>query len=107
MTKKHKWNLAYTFPQDLCDEYGICGPNGVYRYRIQKAVRCHCLKGFSPKFRKYWDLQDWSGGCTRIKPLNCRGRDGFVEVRGVKYPDMLKFWLNATMKPWSVQSYVL
>ncbi|XP_047965112.1 receptor-like serine/threonine-protein kinase SD1-8 [Salvia hispanica] len=94
---KDKWNLAFTFPQDLCDEYGICGPNGICRCRIHNPVRCQCLKGFAPKFQKYWDFQDWSGGCTRIKPLNCHGGDGFVEVRGVKYPDMLKFWLNTTM----------
>ncbi|KAH6835577.1 hypothetical protein C2S53_003119 [Perilla frutescens var. hirtella] len=95
--RKDKWNLALTFPQDTCDEYGICGPNGICRSRTDNPVRCQCLKGFIPKFQKQWDLQDWSGGCTRTKPLNCQKGDGFLEVRGVKYPDMLRFQLNRTM----------
>ncbi|XP_057791078.1 G-type lectin S-receptor-like serine/threonine-protein kinase SD1-1 [Salvia miltiorrhiza] len=95
--RKDKWNLAFTFPQDTWDEYGICGPNGICRSRIDNPVRCQCFKGFAPKFQNYWDLQDWSGGCTRTTPLKCNREDGFLEVRGVKYPDMLRFWLNTTM----------
>ena len=95
--QRNKWNRAFTFPQDTCDEYGICGPNGICKSRTDSPVRCQCFKGFSPKFRSYWDLQDWSGGCTRIEPLNCHGGDGFLEVGGVKYPEMLSFWLNMTM----------
>ncbi|XP_047970066.1 G-type lectin S-receptor-like serine/threonine-protein kinase At4g27290 [Salvia hispanica] len=94
---RDRWNRAFTFPQDTCDEYGICGPNGICKSRTDSPVRCQCFKGFSPKFRSYWDLQDWSGGCTRIEPLNCHGGDGFLEVGGVKYPEMLSFWLNMTM----------
>ncbi|XP_057790598.1 G-type lectin S-receptor-like serine/threonine-protein kinase At4g27290 [Salvia miltiorrhiza] len=93
--RKDKWNLAITFPQELCDEYGSCGPNGICR--SDRPVRCQCFKGFAPKFQKDWDLQDWSGGCNRTKLLNCDGGDGFQEIRGVKYPDMLRFWLNTTM----------
>ncbi|XP_057790572.1 G-type lectin S-receptor-like serine/threonine-protein kinase At4g27290 isoform X1 [Salvia miltiorrhiza] len=93
--RKDKWNLAITFPQESCDEYGSCGPNSICR--SDRPVRCQCFKGFAPKFQKDWDLQDWSGGCTRTKPLNCEGGDGFQEIRGVKYPDMLRFWLNTSM----------
>ncbi|KAL8510416.1 hypothetical protein ACS0TY_017292 [Phlomoides rotata] len=93
--RRDKWNLAYTIPGDQCDEYGICGPNGICSF--DKPIRCQCLKGFAPKFPKEWDLQDWSGGCTRITPLNCSSGDRFQEVKGVKYPDMLKFWLNDSM----------
>ncbi|XP_057790561.1 G-type lectin S-receptor-like serine/threonine-protein kinase At4g27290 [Salvia miltiorrhiza] len=95
--RKDKWNLALTFPQETCDEYASCGPNCICRSRTDSPVRCQCLKGYAPKFQRYWDLQDWSGGCTRTEPLNCDGGDGFLEVRGVKYPDMLRFWLNTTM----------
>ncbi|XP_042040897.1 G-type lectin S-receptor-like serine/threonine-protein kinase At4g27290 isoform X1 [Salvia splendens] len=95
--QRHKWNRAFTVPQDTCDEYGICGPNGICKSRTNSPIRCQCFKGFAPKFQSYWDLQDWSGGCTRIKPLNCYGGDGFVKVGGVKYPDMLSFWLNRNM----------
>ncbi|KAG6424345.1 hypothetical protein SASPL_114762 [Salvia splendens] len=65
--------------------------------RPMGSIRCECLRGFAPKFQKDWDLQHWSGGCTRIKPLNCNGGDGFRQVRWVKYPDMLSFWLNTSM----------
>ncbi|KAL0406856.1 UNVERIFIED_CONTAM: G-type lectin S-receptor-like serine/threonine-protein kinase [Sesamum latifolium] len=53
--------------------------------------------GFEPKSQQDWDIQDWSDGCTRARPLNCEGGDGFVEVSGVKHPDMLQFWLNSSM----------
>ncbi|KAL0308035.1 UNVERIFIED_CONTAM: G-type lectin S-receptor-like serine/threonine-protein kinase [Sesamum calycinum] len=94
-TRRDKWNPAYALPRDLCDEYGLCGPYGICRF--EKALRCECFKGFEPKFQGEWDLQDWSDGCTRIRPLNCESGDGFLEVRGVKYPDMLQFWLNSSM----------
>ncbi|GFQ08620.1 g-type lectin s-receptor-like serine/threonine-protein kinase at4g27290, partial [Phtheirospermum japonicum] len=93
--RRDKWNCVYTSPRDPCDEYGQCGPNGICR--IDKPVRCECFKGFGPKFQKEWDVQDWSGGCTRIAPLSCESGDGFLEVKQVKYPDMLEFWLNTSM----------
>ncbi|KAL8506039.1 hypothetical protein ACS0TY_017048 [Phlomoides rotata] len=94
-SRRDKWNLVVTSPVDACDEYGLCGPNGICN--IDKPVRCECLKGFAPKFKNDWDYQDWSGGCTRITPLSCPSGDGFRAVRQVKYPDMLKFWLNDSM----------
>lgn len=94
-SRKDKWNLVYTVPGDQCDQYGLCGPNGICSF--DKPIRCQCLKGFAPVFRKEWDLQDWSGGYARIAPLNCMGGDGFRMVRGVKHPDMLKFRLNISM----------
>ncbi|KAK6154299.1 hypothetical protein DH2020_008547 [Rehmannia glutinosa] len=93
--RRDKWNSVYANPHDPCDEYGQCGNNGICR--IDKPVRCECFKGFAPKFQKEWDFQDWSGGCTRIRPLNCQSGDGFLEVKQVKHPDMLKFWLNTSM----------
>ncbi|KAL0320724.1 UNVERIFIED_CONTAM: G-type lectin S-receptor-like serine/threonine-protein kinase [Sesamum radiatum] len=93
--RKDKWNSVYSNPRDSCDEYGQCGPYGVCR--IDRVIKCECFKGFDTKFQQDWDLQDWSGGCTRTTPLNCEGGDGFVEVKGVKYPDMLQLWLNSSM----------
>ncbi|KAL1563656.1 G-type lectin S-receptor-like serine/threonine-protein kinase isoform X2 [Salvia divinorum] len=93
--RKDKWNLATMFPLDICDEYASCGPNSICR--PDKPIRCECLRGFAPNFHYDWDVQDWSGGCTRTKPLNGKGGNGFLQVRGVKYPDMLRFWLNTTM----------
>ncbi|GFQ08815.1 g-type lectin s-receptor-like serine/threonine-protein kinase at4g27290, partial [Phtheirospermum japonicum] len=93
--RRDKWNSVYSNPQDPCDEYGQCGFNGICRF--DKPVRCECFKGFAPKFQKDWDLQDWTGGCTRVSPLICESGDGFIEVKQVKYPDMLRFWLNSSM----------
>ncbi|KAL8506020.1 hypothetical protein ACS0TY_017033 [Phlomoides rotata] len=93
--RKYKWNRVYSSPRDQCNEYGLCGPNGVCS--SDKPIQCQCFTGFAPKFPKEWNLEDWSGGCTRITPLNCNSGDGFQEVRGVKYPDMLEFWLNTSM----------
>ncbi|KAG6424346.1 hypothetical protein SASPL_114763 [Salvia splendens] len=93
--RKDKWNPATMFPLDKCDEYASCGPNSICR--PDKPIRCECLKGFAPKFHNDWDVQDWSGGCNRTKPLNGKDGDGFLQVRGVKYPYMLRFWLNTTM----------
>ncbi|PIN10799.1 Serine/threonine protein kinase [Handroanthus impetiginosus] len=93
--RRKKWIPVYENPLDPCEEYGQCGPNGMCR--IDKAVRCECFKGFAPKFQKDWDHQDWSSGCTRIKQLNCENGDGFLEVRGVKHPDMLQHSLNTSM----------
>ncbi|XP_047948649.1 G-type lectin S-receptor-like serine/threonine-protein kinase At4g27290 isoform X5 [Salvia hispanica] len=73
--RKDKWNLATVFPLDACDEYAACGPNCICR--SDRPIRCECLRGFAPKFQSDWDHQDWSGGCTRTKPLNCNGGDGF------------------------------
>ncbi|KAK6132851.1 hypothetical protein DH2020_033414 [Rehmannia glutinosa] len=95
MNAKKDRNRVQVVPKDPCDEYGQCGPNGFCR--IDKPIRCECFKGFAPKFQKEWDLQDWSGGCTRIRPLNCESGDSFLEIKRVKYPDTLKYWLNASM----------
>ncbi|KAL3636833.1 hypothetical protein CASFOL_019132 [Castilleja foliolosa] len=94
-SRRDQWKSVYSNPQDPCDEYGQCGFNGICRF--DKPVRCECFKGFAPKFQKDWDLQDWSGGCTRVRSLNCESGDGFIEVKQVKYPDMLRFWLNTSM----------
>ncbi|KAL0291888.1 UNVERIFIED_CONTAM: G-type lectin S-receptor-like serine/threonine-protein kinase [Sesamum angustifolium] len=90
--KKDKWNLVYTLPRDPCDNYGQCGPYGICS--TEKTPICECLKGFAPKAQQDWD---WSSGCARSRPLNCRDGDGFIGVPGVKFPDMLKFWLNTSM----------
>ncbi|KAL0406863.1 UNVERIFIED_CONTAM: G-type lectin S-receptor-like serine/threonine-protein kinase [Sesamum latifolium] len=90
--KKDKWNLVYSLPRDPCDNYGQCGPFGICS--TDKTPICECLKGFSAKAQQDWD---WSSGCARIRPLNCGDGDGFIGVPGVKFPDMLKVWLNTSM----------
>ncbi|KAL9156046.1 hypothetical protein ABFS82_09G046800 [Erythranthe guttata] len=90
-----KWDSIRVNPRDSCDEYGTCSPNAICKF--EKPVICECFKGFAPKFQKDWDNQDWSGGCTRIRELNCEGGDGFLEVERAKYPHMLDYWLNSSM----------
>ncbi|GFP89944.1 g-type lectin s-receptor-like serine/threonine-protein kinase at4g27290 [Phtheirospermum japonicum] len=92
--RRDKWNHVFTSHIDSCDQYGQCGPNGICR--IDKPLKCECFKGFAPKFQQEWDFQDWSDGCTRIRPLNCESGDGFLEIKQVKYPDMLEYWLNTS-----------
>ncbi|KAL2496101.1 G-type lectin S-receptor-like serine/threonine-protein kinase [Forsythia ovata] len=91
---KNEWNLVHSVPRDSCDNYAQCGPNGICR--ISKVPICECLKGFAPRSQQDWDLQDWSGGCVRTRPLNCQNGDGFVKV-GANFPDMLQFQLNTSM----------
>ncbi|KAG6420466.1 hypothetical protein SASPL_116995 [Salvia splendens] len=93
--RKDKWNLVYTIPKDPCDDYTKCGPNGMCI--IEGVPICRCLDGFKPKFQTEWDFQDWSDGCTRIRALSCMNGDGFLELKGVKYPDILRFYLNTSM----------
>ncbi|KAL3850788.1 hypothetical protein ACJIZ3_012670 [Penstemon smallii] len=103
--KNNNWNLVYTKPRDPCDNYAHCGPYGICR--IERAPICECLSGFEPKFRQDWDLQDWSGGCDRIRPLNCLNGDGFLEVKGVKFPDMLEFLVNMSMSLYECEAECL
>ncbi|XP_051133687.1 G-type lectin S-receptor-like serine/threonine-protein kinase At4g27290 isoform X2 [Andrographis paniculata] len=93
---KNKWNPTYVAPQDPCDEYGKCGPFGICTFGV--SIKCNCLMGYTPKFPKDWDFQDWSGGCTRASQLDCQIEDDdFLEVTGIKYPDTLQVWLNKSM----------
>ncbi|XP_022848664.1 G-type lectin S-receptor-like serine/threonine-protein kinase At4g27290 isoform X2 [Olea europaea var. sylvestris] len=72
---KNEWNLVMTIPRDSCDNYGRCGPNAICK--INKIPICECLKGFSPRSQQDWNVQDWSSGCSRIRPLDCQNGDGF------------------------------
>lgn len=90
------WDLMFTAPNNLCDNYGHCGPNGICR--PNKAPICECLKGFSPKSEREWEMLNWSNGCARSVPLNCQKGEWFVKVAQVKLPDLLdRFQLNTNM----------
>ncbi|KAG8365052.1 hypothetical protein BUALT_Bualt18G0062900 [Buddleja alternifolia] len=90
--RRDDWNIVLTLPFDPCDYYAQCGPYGVCS--SEKEPMCECLKGFAKGGQRHWD---WSKGCTRSMPLNCEDGDGFLEVKAVKFPDLLKFWLNTSM----------
>ncbi|XP_057506876.1 G-type lectin S-receptor-like serine/threonine-protein kinase At4g27290 isoform X2 [Actinidia eriantha] len=91
-----QWDLMYTTPKDQCDNYRQCGANSICR--SYKSLICECLKGFIPKSQEAWSVLDWSSGCTRRTPLNCQNRDKFMKVKAVKFPDLLNFRLEKSMK---------
>ncbi|CAH1449874.1 unnamed protein product [Lactuca virosa] len=49
-----------------------------------------------PRNQKAWEIADWSGGCVRRTPLDCR-TDGFIKYSHVKLPDSRTSWYNMTM----------
>ncbi|CAN6684304.1 unnamed protein product [Malus baccata var. baccata] len=88
------WVLYQTVQIDNCDNYALCGVHGACN--IQKSPVCSCLKGFTPKFPKEWDLVDWSNGCVRKTSLNCTG-DVFRKYSDLKLPSTEQSWFNRSM----------
>lgn len=84
-------------PLDVCDSYGICGPNGLCN--IDDFTTCSCLDKFLAKYEGPWDMAHWSEGCVRRTPLNCSEgtTDGFLLYSGIKLPDTKNSWFNRTM----------
>ncbi|XP_024020995.1 G-type lectin S-receptor-like serine/threonine-protein kinase At2g19130 [Morus notabilis] len=84
----NKWNLFWAQPRQQCEVYVFCG---AYGSCSEKSLPfCHCLTGFEPKMKSDWDLQDYSGGCTRKTKLQCGNdnptngeRDGFRKTPNV------------------------
>ncbi|KAI8552699.1 hypothetical protein RHMOL_Rhmol06G0286700 [Rhododendron molle] len=91
-----KWALMFTLQNDLCDDYGHCGVNGICKINI--ALICECLQGFVPQSQNEWGILDWSTGCVRRIPLDCQKGEGFIKVKNVKLPDLLEFRLDTSMK---------
>ncbi|KAL2472603.1 G-type lectin S-receptor-like serine/threonine-protein kinase [Forsythia ovata] len=89
------WTTMYSSQYDQCEEYGVCGANGICK--ISKRPICECLYGFVPKSQREWDVHDWSNGCVRRIPLDCQRGERFFKVNSVKLPDLLEFSLNKSM----------
>ncbi|KAG9452820.1 hypothetical protein H6P81_005724 [Aristolochia fimbriata] len=65
-----------------CEEFGACG---VFSSCNQnQRPLCQCLPGFEPASARDWNSGDWSGGCRRKRPLQCRDRDGFLVLPRMK-----------------------
>ncbi|XP_050145496.1 G-type lectin S-receptor-like serine/threonine-protein kinase At4g27290 [Malus sylvestris] len=88
------WVLYQSAKIDDCVNYALCGVHGACN--IEESPVCSCLKGFTPKFPKEWDLVDWSHGCVRKTSLNCTG-DVFQKYSGVKLPSTEQSWHNKSM----------
>ncbi|KAI9093371.1 hypothetical protein K1719_027385 [Acacia pycnantha] len=91
------WRIYSTIPQDYCDTYGLCGPNG--NCILSNSPVCECLGGFKPKSPQKWNTIDWSDGCVRKVELNCEDKKkvGFLKMRGMKLPDTTHAWLDETI----------
>ncbi|XP_024160241.1 G-type lectin S-receptor-like serine/threonine-protein kinase At4g27290 isoform X1 [Rosa chinensis] len=92
--RTQEWFLHLTAQLDSCDTYALCGAYGVCN--IENSPACGCLKGFSPKYPKDWEVMDWSNGCVRKTPLSCNG-DIFQKYYGVKLPSTEQSWFNTSM----------
>ncbi|KAJ9671899.1 hypothetical protein PVL29_025525 [Vitis rotundifolia] len=93
--QKNEWTLYSTAQRDQCDNYAICGVNGICK--IDQSPNCECMKGFRPMFQSNWDMAYWSDGCVRSTPLDCQKGDGFVKYSGMKLPDTRSSWFNESM----------
>ncbi|RWR84406.1 G-type lectin S-receptor-like serine/threonine-protein kinase [Cinnamomum micranthum f. kanehirae] len=99
-------NLSYTFwsgPDNECDLYGRCGPNG--RCSNSSSKICDCLKGFEPKYSGEWKSGNWSGGCVRSKQLECEKNgngswkgDWFLKMERIKVPDFADSLAGGSLK---------
>ncbi|WJX92593.1 receptor protein-tyrosine kinase [Trifolium repens] len=92
-----KWNNYLTLPQDTCDDYNICGNNGLCT--LNESPICQCLDGFKPKSPQQWNATDWRQGCERNGNWSCRvkHRDGFKRIVGMKLPDTTHSWIDEKM----------
>lgn len=93
--ENREWKVVYSVPYDACDNYGKCGPNAICA--INSPRICSCLTGYIPKSPQDWSSLIWSDGCVKKNAAHCPGKEGFKELKGVKVPDMLDFWMNTSM----------
>ncbi|XP_051128440.1 receptor-like serine/threonine-protein kinase SD1-8 [Andrographis paniculata] len=84
ISNSRSWNLYWYAPKDQCDIYRECGVHGICDTNASPV--CNCLRGFRPGNPSAWNLRDGSGGCVRIRELDCR-TDGFFQLRNVKLPE--------------------
>ncbi|PWA61907.1 S-locus glycoprotein domain-containing protein [Artemisia annua] len=95
---KKTWKVIAIVPRDICDTYKICGPYG--SCNTEDGQKCSCLDEakFEPINKRGWVTGDWTGGCVRRIPLDCKnGTDGFIKYSNVKLPDTQTSWFNNTM----------
>ncbi|XP_024976433.1 G-type lectin S-receptor-like serine/threonine-protein kinase At4g27290 isoform X2 [Cynara cardunculus var. scolymus] len=77
------WIVYFSVPTPdgcdlVCGAYGSCNTNSF--------PKCGCLDKFVPKYQNEWNGANWSKGCVRSKPLDCK-TDGFMKHTNVKLPD--------------------
>ncbi|KAK1439557.1 hypothetical protein QVD17_05377 [Tagetes erecta] len=94
-----KWQLALSLPRDICDSYDICSTYASCSVNmIQQSCACLDTKRFVPRNQQSWERADWSGGCVRRTPLDCKnGSEGFVKYSNIRLPDTEHTWFNMSM----------
>lgn len=93
--RNQRWELFLKLPTDNCDAFKRCGAYGICN--IDSGPICGCLDKFVPKYGDDWAKADWSSGCVRGKPLNCKKGDGFKKYSRVKVPDTDSSLFNDNM----------
>ncbi|EAY94102.1 hypothetical protein OsI_15875 [Oryza sativa Indica Group] len=91
LEESQEWLIYYRQPEVHCDVYAICGPFTICD--DNKDPFCNCMKGFSVRSPKDWELDDRTGGCIRNTPLSCGSRtdrtgltDKFYPVQSIRLP---------------------
>ncbi|KAI7746292.1 LOW QUALITY PROTEIN: hypothetical protein M8C21_024707, partial [Ambrosia artemisiifolia] len=86
-----------TNPDDLLQIFTCFLPSTVINM-IQQSCTCLDDKRFVPKNPKGWDTADWTDGCIRRTPLECKnGSEGFIKYPNVKLPDTENTWFKMNM----------
>lgn len=76
--------IGYLFPNEPCDTYNKCGPNGLCD--INTSPICNCIRGYKPRHQEAWELKDTESGCVRKTQSRCYG-DQFLKQQTMKLPD--------------------
>ncbi|KAL5730604.1 hypothetical protein ACHQM5_003405 [Ranunculus cassubicifolius] len=94
--KIDNWVVQVMLPKDHCDDYALCGAYSTCD--VSSIEVCQCLKGFKPKSQADWSQFDWSMGCERQEPVECRKGEAFRSYTGVKLPQTTAgSWVNVSM----------
>ncbi|KAJ4841995.1 hypothetical protein Tsubulata_005428 [Turnera subulata] len=95
INRTSSWLVYQSAPVDNCDNYGICGVYG--SCDASNSPVCGCLERFVPRNAEQWGRADWSSGCVRKTPLDCKNGDGFILYNNLKLPDTANYTRNESM----------
>lgn len=92
LDNSQSWILFWSQPRRQCEVYSLCGAFGSCNENALPF--CQCVKGFSARNQRDWDLGDQSGGCVRNTPLQCGDRanssnfqrDKFLAMDNMRLP---------------------
>nr|XP_009777836.1 PREDICTED: G-type lectin S-receptor-like serine/threonine-protein kinase At4g27290 isoform X1 [Nicotiana sylvestris] len=95
VARTKSWHIYYNLPSDNCDTYSLCGAYG--SCDIDNSPICGCLEKFVAKCPQQWEKGDWSEGCVRRTPLDCKKEHVFLKYSGIKLPDTKYSQYDKTM----------